>query len=95
MLKFRSVRNAFKAESARSCNCRAYVDIFTKSRWLRRGFTPMPTAKPTEVNCVLTARRFHPSQTRPAPARMPVVAKLYCRCEVWPPRPAAMQKLAA
>ena len=95
----RSVRNAFIAESARSCGCKAYVDIKNKTNWIRRGFTPLSTAKPTKVRCFLRVKRFHPSQTRPAPARVAVVAFLYCRCEVWPPRPAQAQaqvlKLAA
>lgn len=94
MRRHQSIRNAFKAEHSRVCSCKAYKEIFNKTRWIERGFTPLPEAVPTIVRCVHTTKKFHPSQTRPRPDRMVVCAKLYCRCEVWPPRPAAMRKAA-
>ncbi|HEX8096915.1 MAG TPA: hypothetical protein VF507_02710 [Pyrinomonadaceae bacterium] len=94
MKKHQSIRNAFKAEHSRACSCKAYVDIHNKTRWLERGFTPLPTAKPTVTRSVLPFRRIHASRTRPAPARLVVRCKLYCRCEVWPPRPASVLKAA-
>lgn len=94
MKNHQSVRNAFKAEHARTCSCRAYREIFCQSRWLARGFTPQPSAKPTIIRSVLTFTRLHPSQTKQPPARVIVRCKLYCRCEVNPPRPATMKKAA-
>jgi hypothetical protein len=67
------VRNAFEAERARPCACRAYVDILNKSLWRRLGFAPLPQATATRCRVLRFARGNR---------RVIVFAQLFCRCQV-------------
>jgi hypothetical protein len=73
-----SVRNAFEAERARPCACRAYVDILNKSLWRSLGFVPLPQAEGTRCRVL----RF---TARGKQRRVILVAQLFCRCQVFNP----------
>ena len=77
-----SPENAAFVEEIFTCNCQAYVDIFTYNRWKSQGFQVRKGEKAAKIKTYIPIKNKDDKGNEIVAYMKPRITSVFCRCQV-------------